>query len=68
MQNTTISLKAPQALFLNPGPFKLISYFKYELIKVLVFLFIFFASVYYVNLQSKEYYRSNTSSNTSLNR
>ena len=61
MLNTTISLKAPQSLFSNSAPVKFIRLFKYELIKVLVFLFIFFASLYFVNVQSNEYYHSNIS-------
>lgn len=60
MLNTTVSLKAPQSLFSNYAPVRFIRFFKYELIKVLVFLIIFFASVYYVNSQSKEYYNANT--------
>ncbi len=61
MLNTTISLKAPQFSFSNSAPVKFIKLFKYELIKVVIFLFIFFASVYYVNSESKEYYRSDFS-------
>jgi len=58
MLNTTIFLKAPQFSLSNSAPVKFIKLFKYELIKVVIFLFIFFASVYYVNSESKEYYRT----------
>lgn len=61
MQNNTIFFKAPNLLFSESQVLKLLKFFKYELIKLLVFLFLFLASVYFVNSQSKEYYRNNVS-------
>ena len=57
MQNITAALKASQNFITGSAIFRFIKYFKFEIIKVILFLLIFFASVYYVNLQSKEYYR-----------
>lgn len=56
MQNTIVFPKAPLQNFSNPGILNFFRIFKYEIIKVLVFLLIFFASVYYVNAESKDYY------------
>lgn len=61
MQNTIVLPKAPQKLLTNSAPVKFLRLFKYELIKVLIFLFLFFASVYYVNSQSKQYYNTSIS-------
>lgn len=58
MQNISAAFKAPQNLIPDSAPVRFIKYFKYEIIKVIIFLLFFFASVYYVNLESKEYYRS----------
>ena len=58
MQNTTIFFDAPQTFISRSSAYKFIKLFKYELIKVLVFLLLFFASLFYVNEQSNEYYRT----------
>ena len=62
MQNNTVLLKAPAPgrTFQNIQAFRIIRLFKYELIKIIIFLCLFMASVWYVNSQSKEYY-NNTS-------
>jgi hypothetical protein len=41
---------------------KAAKYFKYELIKVLIFLLLFGASVFFVNSASHEYYHQNEKS------
>ncbi len=56
MQNIGVLPKAPLQNFSNPGISRFFKHFKYEIIKILVFLFIFFASVIYVNSESKSYY------------
>ncbi len=58
MQNTIISFDAPQTFISGSSAVRFIKLFKYELIKVLVFLLLFFASLFYVNEQSNEYYRT----------
>lgn len=60
MQNILSLLKAPQHGFQYNGITKFFSLFKYEIIKILVFLLLFFASLYYVNAESKDYYGSKT--------
>ncbi len=58
MINIAGPLKAPRSIQQVPGAVKFIRFFKYEFIKALIFLFLFFASVIYVNSQSKEYYNT----------
>lgn len=56
MINIAGLLKAPRSIQQVTGAVRFIRFFKYEFIKALIFLFIFFASVIYVNSQSREYY------------
>lgn len=56
MQNTSAVLKAPQHNFTFNRVSKFLGFFKYEIIKILIFLLLFFACVFYVNAESKEYY------------
>jgi hypothetical protein len=56
MQNTIVFPKAPLQNFSNTGILNFFRLFKYEIIKILVFLMIFIASLYYVNSESKIYY------------
>ncbi len=58
MLTITQTFKAPLNVKSRPGHIGFLSFFKYELIKALIFLILFFASVVYVNSQSKEYYKS----------
>lgn len=59
MQNNTVFLKAPH-LFIPVSPvLRFVKFFKYELIKLLIFLLLFIASVLFAELQSNEYYRTN---------
>ncbi|MBZ0203344.1 MAG: hypothetical protein IT281_06880 [Ignavibacteria bacterium] len=58
MQNNTVLLKVPARTLQNFQAFRIIRLFKYELIKILIFLCLFVASVWYVNTESKEYYNS----------
>lgn len=46
------------------GLIGIIKHFKYELIKVIIFLFLFVASVFYVNSESKEYYNNTSVQNS----
>lgn len=62
MQNLTASLNAPQEIVQNSGVINFIRFFRRELVKILIFLVIFFACVFYANSQSKAYYSSNKSS------
>lgn len=62
MQNLTASLNAPQEIVQNSGFIKFIRFFKNELVKIFIFLMIFFACVFYANSQSKAYYSSHKSS------
>ncbi len=61
MQNLTVSLNAPQNIQSGSGILRFIRFFKSELLKIFIFLVIFFASVFYANIQSKEYYNTNKS-------
>ncbi|MBE2228567.1 MAG: hypothetical protein IAE93_14520 [Ignavibacteria bacterium] len=61
MQNISTAFKAPLNLIPGSAAVRFFKYFKYEIIKVVIFLIFFFASLYYVNLESKEYYRSTIS-------
>jgi capsule polysaccharide export protein KpsE/RkpR len=56
MQNINVLSKAPLQNFSNQGISGFFRLFKYEIIKIIIFLFIFFASVIYVNSESKVYY------------
>lgn len=60
MQNNTVLIKAPaqNRTLQNFQAFTIIRLFKYELIKIIVFLCLFIASVWFVNTQSKEYYNN----------
>jgi len=60
MQNYLTLSKAPAKFFGNFGLLKLLKLFKYEIIKILVFLVIFFASVYYVNAESEQFYKKHS--------
>lgn len=60
MQNYLILAKAPSKFFGNFGFLKFLKLFKYEIIKILVFLVIFFASVYYVNAESEQFYKNHS--------
>ena len=62
MQNLSASINAPQEIVQNSGVIKFIRFFKSELVKVFIFLVIFFACVFYAKSQSKQYYISNKSS------
>ncbi len=61
MQNLTASLSAPQEIQSNTGFVKFVRFFRNELLKILIFLMVFFACVFYANSQSKIYYSSNKS-------
>lgn len=56
MLNTIVFPKAPLQNFSKSGIINFFRLFKYEIIKVLIFLLIFLASVFYVNSESKIYY------------
>lgn len=58
MQNLTASLGTPQEIQSGSSIVKFIRFFKSELLKVIIFLAIFFASVFYANSESKDYYSS----------
>jgi hypothetical protein len=60
MQSSLTLSKAPAKFFGNFGLFKLLKLFKYEIIKILVFLVVFFASVYYVNAESEQFYKNHS--------
>ncbi len=57
MQTFTARFKSPSILFQNTSLFRIIRLFKFELIKVIVFLLLFAATVFVVNTQSEEYYK-----------
>lgn len=51
--------KSPLTIFQKMTFFRILKLFKFELIKVIIFLVIFGALVYFVNSQSREYYGYN---------
>jgi hypothetical protein len=55
MQSFSIS-KSPSSYFQSLTFFRILKLFKFELIKVVVFLLLFGALVFIVNSQSREYY------------
>ena len=61
-QSKTISLKSTSNVIINSNLKDLFRYFKYELLKVLIFLMLFAASVIYTNAESKAYYSNNSES------
>ena len=61
MQNTGVLSKAPHPYLAADRFLKFVKIFKYEIIKILIFLFIFFASLLFVNSQSKIYYDNSKS-------
>jgi hypothetical protein len=63
MQNFPVFLSPHQKIQSFVGFLK---YFRSEIIKVIIFLFIFFASIFYANQQSKEYYGMNKDENESI--
>jgi len=52
---------SPQDYSENFSLVQIIKMFKYELIKVIIFLFLFAASLIYVNTESHEYYKESSS-------
>ena len=54
--SSTAILKAPYRFIENTALYRFIGFFKYEFIKILIFLLLFFSSIVYVNNESKEYY------------
>ena len=52
----TAIFKAPYRSIENTALYRFIDFFKYELIKILIFLLVFFSSIIFVNSESKEYY------------
>lgn len=60
MQNISALQKAPHPVYPVNGFAKFLSHFKYEIIKILIFLLLFFASIFYVNNESKVYYGDKT--------
>jgi hypothetical protein len=60
MQSSLTLTKAPAKFFGNFGLLKLLKLFKYEIIKILVFLILFFASVFYVNAESEQFYKNHS--------
>lgn len=55
MQSFSIS-KSPAPYFQSLTFFKILKLFKFELIKVIIFLAVFATLIYIVNSQSREYY------------
>ena len=60
--NSSIIFKGPSKLSENYSLLKILNLFKYELIKVLVFLFLFAASLLYVSTESRHYYKNGKNS------
>ena len=60
MQNISALTKAPHPVYPVNRIAKFLSHFKYEIIKILIFLLLFFASIFYVNNESKVYYGDKT--------
>ncbi len=56
MQNINVFQEAPHQQFSKIPAIGFIKVFKYEIIKILIFLLLFFASLFYVNSESKVYY------------
>ena len=56
-QMKTISLKSHSNFAANGSILDLLRHFKYEFLKVLVFLMLFAASILYTNAESKAYYQ-----------
>ena len=62
IQTGYLGVKSPSGFFSQNKMVKVFRYFKYELLKVIIFLLLFAASVFYVNAESNEYYNKNTES------
>jgi hypothetical protein len=50
-------LKSPSSFLANSSVFRIIKLFKYELIKVIIFLFLFGTTLFVANTESEEYYK-----------
>ncbi len=61
-QIKSVSLESPSSLIVNNNLMDLLRHFKYEFLKVLVFLILFAASVIYTSAESKAYYKANSES------
>jgi hypothetical protein len=55
--STTGTLNSPSEYSESFSLLKIIKMFKYELIRVIIFLFLFAASLIYVSSESHEYYK-----------
>ena len=52
----TAIFKAQYRFIENTALYRFIDFFKYELIKIVIFLLVFFSSIIFVNSESKQYY------------
>ena len=58
---TSARFKSPSIFIQNNSLVKIIKLFKFELIKVIIFLLLFVATVFVVNTESEQYYKGSKS-------